>query len=101
MASAKARPAHWKPATRVPRYPEPERQPDERSDVAAGRSFRCATRGCASSSVRAPDGADLTLVITAHAAIDWERVVARSARVFDTRNATRDIGAGREKIRKL
>jgi UDP-N-acetyl-D-glucosamine dehydrogenase len=47
------------------------------------------------------DRADLTLVITDHAAVDWERVVARSTRVFDTRNATRGVAGGREKIRKL
>jgi UDP-N-acetyl-D-mannosaminuronate dehydrogenase len=46
-------------------------------------------------------GADLAIVITHHTSIDWERVVALSERVLDTRNATRDIRSGREKVRKL
>jgi UDP-N-acetyl-D-glucosamine dehydrogenase len=45
--------------------------------------------------------ADLVVVITGHTTIDWSRVVARAARVFDTRNATRDVAIGREKIRRL
>jgi UDP-N-acetyl-D-glucosamine dehydrogenase len=45
--------------------------------------------------------ADLTVIITAHSEIDYERVVARTPRVFDTRNATRDVTTGRERIRKL
>ncbi len=32
--------------------------------------------------------ADLTIIITDHGATDWERVVAKSQRVLDTRNAT-------------
>ena len=45
--------------------------------------------------------ADLVLIITDHASIDYERVVARAQRVFDTRNATHAVAGGREKIRKL
>ncbi len=45
--------------------------------------------------------ADLTVILTDHSDVDWERVVARSQRVFDTRNATRSVRQGREKIRKL
>jgi len=45
--------------------------------------------------------ADLTVVITQHAGIDYDRVVAKSHRVFDTRNATKGVKDGREKIRKL
>jgi UDP-N-acetyl-D-glucosamine dehydrogenase len=45
--------------------------------------------------------ADLAIVVTDHQAVDYERVVARSARVFDTRNATHAVRSGREKIRKL
>jgi UDP-N-acetyl-D-glucosamine dehydrogenase len=44
---------------------------------------------------------DLVVIITNHGSIDWERVVARAPRVFDTRNATAKVRAGREKIRKL
>jgi len=39
--------------------------------------------------------------VTDHSAIDWERVVAKAPRVFDTRNATRNVREGRERIRKL
>lgn len=46
-------------------------------------------------------GADLAIVITHHSSIDWERVVALSQRVLDTRNATRNVSHGREKVRKL
>jgi UDP-N-acetyl-D-glucosamine dehydrogenase len=47
------------------------------------------------------DATDLVVVVTDHEAVDYERVVARSQRVFDTRNATRSVRRGREKIRKL
>ena len=46
-------------------------------------------------------GADLAIVITQHSSIDWDRVVALSQRVLDTRNATREVSGGREKVRKL
>ncbi len=45
--------------------------------------------------------ADLTVIITQHAEVDYDRVVAGSHRVFDTRNATKEVKEGREKIRKL
>jgi len=45
--------------------------------------------------------ADITVVITEHEAVDYARVVAGSNRIFDTRNATKDVKEGREKIRKL
>ncbi|MEN8184851.1 MAG: nucleotide sugar dehydrogenase [Myxococcota bacterium] len=45
--------------------------------------------------------ADLTVVVTHHTAIDWDRVVRLSRRVLDTRNATANVTEGREKIRKL
>jgi len=45
--------------------------------------------------------ADLVVILTDHSAIDWSRVVARAARVYDTRNATRGVREGREKVRKL
>ncbi|MBW2578515.1 MAG: nucleotide sugar dehydrogenase [Deltaproteobacteria bacterium] len=44
---------------------------------------------------------DLAVIITQHAAVDYDHVVARCNRVFDTRNATRDVASGREKITKL
>ena len=46
-------------------------------------------------------GSDLVLIVTDHEAVDLERVVAKAARVFDTRNATKGVRQGREKIRLL
>ena len=45
--------------------------------------------------------ADLVVILTDHSGIDWSRVVARAQRVYDTRNATRGVREGREKIKKL
>jgi UDP-N-acetyl-D-glucosamine dehydrogenase len=45
--------------------------------------------------------ADVAVIVTRHTDTDYDRVVARSRRVYDTRNATHAVGAGREKIRKL
>jgi UDP-N-acetyl-D-glucosamine dehydrogenase len=45
--------------------------------------------------------ADLVIILTNHAAVDYDRVVARAQRVYDTRNATRRVTQGREKVRKL
>jgi UDP-N-acetyl-D-glucosamine dehydrogenase len=47
------------------------------------------------------ENTDLVVIITSHTAIDFDRVVAKSSRIFDTRNATRDVKEGREKIYKL
>ena len=47
------------------------------------------------------ENADLVVIITAHSEVDFDRVVAKSSRIFDTRNATRDVTGGREKIQKL
>jgi UDP-N-acetyl-D-glucosamine dehydrogenase len=44
---------------------------------------------------------DLVVILTNHAAVDYDRVVARAPRVYDTRNATRGVKDGREKVRKL
>jgi UDP-N-acetyl-D-glucosamine dehydrogenase len=44
---------------------------------------------------------DLAVIITQHAGVDYQRIVERSNRIFDTRNATRDVASGREKISKL
>jgi UDP-N-acetyl-D-glucosamine dehydrogenase len=45
--------------------------------------------------------ADLVVILTNHAAVDYDRVVAKAHRVYDTRNATRGVREGREKVRKL
>jgi UDP-N-acetyl-D-glucosamine dehydrogenase len=45
--------------------------------------------------------ADLVVILTDHSGIDYARVVAKAQRVYDTRNATRGVREGREKIRKL
>ena len=45
--------------------------------------------------------ADLVLILTDHSAIDYDRLVKFAPRVFDTRNATKGVTEGREKICKL
>jgi UDP-N-acetyl-D-glucosamine dehydrogenase len=45
--------------------------------------------------------ADLVVILTDHSSVDWDRVVAQAQRVYDTRNATRHVREGREKVRKL
>ncbi len=45
--------------------------------------------------------ADLVVIITDHAGVDYARVVARAGRVYDTRNATAGLTEGMEKVRKL
>lgn len=46
-------------------------------------------------------GADVVVIITAHDAVDYDFVVEHAGRVYDTRNATRDVKSNREKVRKL
>jgi UDP-N-acetyl-D-glucosamine dehydrogenase len=46
-------------------------------------------------------GADVVVIITAHDEVDYEYVVATAGRIYDTRNATRNVSANREKVRKL
>ena len=41
---------------------------------------------------------DCTLIATDHSAFDWPMIVQHSQLVVDTRNATRDVATGREKI---
>jgi UDP-N-acetyl-D-glucosamine dehydrogenase len=41
---------------------------------------------------------DATLILTDHDAFDYERIVRLSAAVIDTRNATRNVAANRDKI---
>jgi UDP-N-acetyl-D-glucosamine dehydrogenase len=45
--------------------------------------------------------ADCTLIVTDHSSIDWDVVVRHSQLVVDTRNATRHVTAGREKVTLL
>ncbi len=45
--------------------------------------------------------AHCVVVMTDHGSIDWNALVAGARRVVDTRNATRDVTGGREKILKL
>ncbi len=44
---------------------------------------------------------DLVVILTDHPGVDYDRVVRVGPRVFDTRNATRDVKVDREKITKL
>ncbi|MEB2346771.1 MAG: nucleotide sugar dehydrogenase [Deltaproteobacteria bacterium] len=44
---------------------------------------------------------DLVVIVTDHEAVDYQRVVDRAQRVFDTRNATKKVRNHREKVRKL
>jgi UDP-N-acetyl-D-glucosamine dehydrogenase len=45
--------------------------------------------------------ADLVVIVTDHEAVDYQQVVDRAQRVFDTRNATRKVARNTEKVRKL
>lgn len=45
--------------------------------------------------------ADLVIITTNHSAFCWEEIVANSELVLDTRNATKNLNSGREKIRLL
>jgi UDP-N-acetyl-D-glucosamine dehydrogenase len=45
--------------------------------------------------------ADLVIIITDHSAFDYKSIAANSQRIFDTRNATKDVTTHREKITKL
>jgi UDP-N-acetyl-D-glucosamine dehydrogenase len=45
--------------------------------------------------------ADLVVILTDHTTVDYDRVVAKAHRVFDTRNATARVTSHREKITKL
>jgi UDP-N-acetyl-D-glucosamine dehydrogenase len=42
--------------------------------------------------------ADAVLVVTDHSSVDYDHVVRHAALVVDTRNATRDVREGREKV---
>ena len=45
-------------------------------------------------------GQDCVLIATDHSAYDWEFIVQHSQLIVDTRNATKNVQSGREKIRK-
>jgi UDP-N-acetyl-D-glucosamine dehydrogenase len=45
--------------------------------------------------------ADLVVILTDHTAVDYDRVVAKTHRIFDTRNATKNVAENRERIAKL
>jgi len=47
------------------------------------------------------ESSDLVVVLTDHPNVDYERVVRVGPRVFDTRNATKAVQNGREKITRL
>ena len=47
------------------------------------------------------DGTDIVVILTDHEDVDYARVVARAGRIFDTRNSTRRVAEGTEKVRKL
>jgi len=47
------------------------------------------------------EAAGLVIIVTNHSSYDYAFIVAHSRSVLDTRNATRDVTAGREKIRRL
>jgi nucleotide sugar dehydrogenase len=44
---------------------------------------------------------DLVIIATHHSRVDYERIVRQARQVLDTRNATRGISEGREKITLL
>ncbi|HVZ41256.1 MAG TPA: nucleotide sugar dehydrogenase [Candidatus Kapabacteria bacterium] len=46
-------------------------------------------------------GADIVVITTDHTAFDYERIVANARVVVDTRNATKNVRTGREKIHLL
>jgi len=46
------------------------------------------------------EATDLTVILTDHSAIDFQRVVDRTARIFDTRNATKGL-KGSARVTKL
>jgi UDP-N-acetyl-D-glucosamine dehydrogenase len=55
-------------------------------------------------SVALPEGLakqDCVVIVTNHRAFDYQLIVDRSSLVIDTRNATRDLTRGREKVIKL
>jgi UDP-N-acetyl-D-glucosamine dehydrogenase len=45
--------------------------------------------------------ADCVLILTDHSCFDYPEIVAQARMVFDVRNATRNVAAGREKIVRL
>jgi UDP-N-acetyl-D-glucosamine dehydrogenase len=46
-------------------------------------------------------GADVVVILTDHADVDYEKIVAKSSRIFDTRNALAGMSAPDGRIRRL
>jgi UDP-N-acetyl-D-glucosamine dehydrogenase len=44
---------------------------------------------------------DLIIITADHSDVDYGHIVEKSTAVFDTRNATRNVDSGRERIRLL
>jgi len=65
------------------------------------RDSRGAVRRSVELTSQALASADCTVILTAHAAIDWNLVVSASQIVVDTRNATKDVTEDRHKIALL
>jgi len=47
------------------------------------------------------EGADVVVVLTDHAAVDYSNLVAKATRIFDTRNALKDFSAPAGRIERL
>ncbi len=47
------------------------------------------------------EAADIAVILTDHSAFDYKTIAEHSSRIFDTRNATRDLGDGGGRITKL
>jgi UDP-N-acetyl-D-glucosamine dehydrogenase len=62
----------------------------------SGRAF--ASRPLTAATLRA---AECVLIVTDHSVIDYAAIVRHAKLIVDTRNATRDVAEGREKIVKL
>jgi UDP-N-acetyl-D-glucosamine dehydrogenase len=50
---------------------------------------------------RALAKADMAVLVTDHSSFDYEALVAAAPLLLDTRNATRAVRTGRQKIHKL
>jgi len=46
-------------------------------------------------------GADIVVILTDHSEVDYARVAEKAGRIFDTRNATKDVKENGEKITRL
>jgi UDP-N-acetyl-D-glucosamine dehydrogenase len=64
--------------------------------IDGGRHYR--SRPLTERSLRA---ADVVVIVTDHSSYDYEFIVRHAACIVDTRNATRAVEFGRDKVRKL